>query len=311
MRKRRCNLIVLTLFIVIFSLFSMRVHYSGEVCTLLNVPQDAQHVSEKDDGIVNKWAVLIAASASSLTDDLSILIDTNDVMTLKNILVSHGWDEDHILVLLEDEATTDAIMNDTFEWLQKSNEDQDDIILFLFQMHGQPLREDRPPVDEPDGRDEVFHPWDTEWGGWFQNTYIVDDALANKIETLKSKNIIIIFQTCYSGGMIDGTSDLGKSGRVVLTSSSSKEMSVNLPSKMQGVFTYYLTKGLRGFADMNKDHCVSVEEAFRYAEFPVTIRSLIFTILAPVVKPFIQHPQIYDGWPTEEDNSSDLVLIEL
>jgi hypothetical protein len=310
-KKKRITILIP---ILLFSPYAFCVHtlpYTGDAVEIDTINQNVLSPLGEGDGIANRWAVLIASSASSLTDTPSIQIDTNNIMNLKNVLIRHNWEENHILVLLEDEATTDAIMNTTFEWLQTNNEDADDIIVFLFSMHGQPLKEDRPPLDEPDGTDEIIHPWDAEWGGWFQTTYIVDDALAEKFETLHSKNIIIIVHTCYSGGMIDGSSDWGQSGRIVLTACSAKELSTNLPSKMQSAFLFYLTRGLKGFADENKDTYVSVEEAFRYAEAPVQIRTLLFTILAPIVKPFIQHPQMYDGWPSEENNTEELKLIEL
>ena len=256
-----------------------------------------------------KWAVLIAASGG-FTYWLHEILEKNDVRDLKKVLLKHGWEKNHIRCFLEEEATTDAILNTSFEWLNTNGADEDDIILFFFNMHGYYIPTDLPPVDEPDGKDEIICPWDPTVNGWNIDTYIVDDELAAGFKTLKSNNIVIIFNTCHAGGMIDGSSDLSGSGRVVLTSCGVNEASCMFFAKLHWMFPYYLIQGLKGRADLNRDGFVSAEEALNYSKEPVVFRSTIFNYLFDTQQG-TQHPQLYDGWPSEENNTEELKLIEL
>jgi len=65
------------------------------------------------------------------------------------------------------------------------------------------------------------------------------------------------------------------------------------------------------YADLNNDGFVSAEEALKYTEEPVAFRSTIFNRLFNKDAPPTQHPQLYDGWPSVENNTEELKLIEL
>jgi hypothetical protein len=268
---------------------------TSPICTNLNDP-------------VERWAILIGCSGGG--DPIMEQLTINTMENYQTFLLEHGWRNESIFLLLEEEATTTAIMNTTFEWLHDGGEDENDIILFLFCTHGGPLHEDKEPYDEPDGRDEVIYPWDAEWGGMYLNTYIVDDDLAKKCETLHSNNVVLLFNTCFSGGMIDGSTDFCATGRLVLTSSAANELTIDSPTIMQSLFPYFIVKGLRGPADANDDGKISIEEAFQYSLFPVHLRSFLYSFLLPYVQAYVMHPQMYDGWPTAEDNSEELYIIE-
>jgi hypothetical protein len=79
---------------------------------------------------------------------------------------------------------------------------------------------------------------------------------------------------------------------------------------MRWRFPYYFTKGLNGRADKNNDNFVSAEETLSYAELPVMIRSTLYNLIRSRILE-TQHPQIYDGWPTEENNEDELNIIDL
>jgi len=144
-----------------------------------------------------------------------------------------------------------------------------------------------------------------------QNNNILDEELASAFDKIKSKNIVMIFETCYSGGMIDGSYDLRKSGRVILTSSKEDESSYPIFLLKSWLFPHYLINGLRGKADTNSDGYVSAEEAFNYAKIRTIRRSTIYAFLLFIFHKslLIQHPQIYDGWPSEENNKRELKLV--
>lgn len=129
--------------------------------------------------------------------------------------------------------------------------------------------------------------------GWNISTYIVDDDLTARFKTLKSNNIFLIIDTRHSEGMIDGSSDLGCSGRVVITSCNEDEASDMFLVQLHWLFPYYLIQGLKGNAYLNHDRFVSAYEAFKYCEELVAFRSTIFNRLFNK-KAFTQHQQLYD-----------------
>ena len=85
-------------------------------------------------------------------------------------------------------------------------------------------------------------------------------------------------------------------------------------ARLHWMFPYYLIQGLRGPADLNHDGFVSAEEALIYTKEPVALRSTIFNLLFYILEPIpglTQHSQLYDGWPSVENNTEELQLIEL
>ncbi len=263
------------------------------------------------DGNINHWAVIIVVGGGRGYRHHA-LWGIRTANGLIDVLVNHRWQKNNIKCLIEKEATKEAIF-DTFQWLNESGEDEDDIILFCFIGHGYNHTEDLPPLDEPDGKDDCYFPWDDEVDGWSWDTYIIDDELGAKFDKLKSKNILAIFDTCHSGGWIDGTNDPCKSGRIILTSCDVDEASAPIIARMRWLFTHYLIQGFKGRADKNNDKWVSAEEAFNYAKLPTMIRSTIFNLIVYIIEPvtLTQHPQLYDGWPTEENNEQELNIIDL
>jgi hypothetical protein len=248
------------------------------------------------------WVVAIAVGEPERDD--------HGINALTDILAAQGCPPDHILYLLEENATNQAILHQPFEWLQTKDIQDDDVVLFYICTHGQRI-EDQYPLDEPDGYDECLIPYDH-----VSENYIRDEVLSEKFNTLDLKNLVLIFETCYSGGMIDGTCDLASTGRIILTSCQADESSWPLYLRTQWLFPHYLFLGLEGPADLNKDQWISAEEVYQYAEVPTIKRS---TLLAHIFSfiPFIphefypQHPQLYDGWPSQEDNSEDLPLFHV
>jgi hypothetical protein len=293
----------LIILLILGSLFFVNVEATNSNFKNINI--------HSGDGYINYWAVFIVVGGGQGYRHHAIW-GLRSANALKNVLLNQGWQESNIMFLFEEQATTDAIFN-TFQWLNESGEDEDDVILFLFQGHGYNISEDLLPIDEPDGKDECYFPWDSDANGWSWDTYIIDDELGAKFDGLKSKNIIGIFETCHSGGWIDGSSDLSDSGRVILTSCAVNEASAPIISRMRWLFPHYIIQGLKGRADKNSDEFVSTEEAFNYAKVPTMIRSTILNFIVYLIEPvpLTQHPQIYDGWPSEENNQQELKIIDL
>jgi anti-sigma regulatory factor (Ser/Thr protein kinase) len=66
---------------------------------------------------------------------------------------------------------------------------------------------------------------------------------------------------------------LPPAGVVVLLSCAKGEVSVETGVFGHGIFTYYLTEGLKGAADLNRDGIVSLQELYEYVEQQVSRKS--------------------------------------
>ena len=147
------------------------------------------------------WAIIITVG--------DIKRDNYGEESLTDILISQGCPEKNIKKIIEENATKQNILNEPFQWIENNEIKENDKIIFYFSMHGNRI-EDKYPYDEPDGFDECLIPFDYN----NKSNYILDEELNDKINSIANKNLILIFETCYSGGMIDGENDLSKSGRL-------------------------------------------------------------------------------------------------
>jgi len=249
----------------------------------------------------NKWVVIITAGEPEQ--------DQKNVNQLKNILDNQGYNKENILELIEENATRDEILTTPFEWLNQRVQ-QEDLIIFYFCMHGG-TTEDQQPLDEPDGTDEFLVAYKKPDD---ENTRrIIDEELTPKFNSINCNNIFIIIEACYSGGMIDGDADIQGDKRIIITSASKDESSYPFFLKNQWLFPYYMFKGLNGAADINNDKTITAEESYEYAKKYTMIRSFFYGIFLIIFHKsiFMQHPKIYDGWPTIQNNEEELEIIKL
>jgi len=248
------------------------------------------------DGVTEYWAALIAAGkyGPGLAPSRWLV---NDTIGVKNSLLNYGWKKENIkheASLIGLGVTRKKILN-AIDWLEL-REDEDDVVLMFFSIHGY-YQEDKYPFDELDGKDESIYP---SYG-----SPITDDELGVLLNKFESKQIIVIFNACYAGGMIDGNMDLKGEGRVILTSSNADETSIGFyhGEHENSIFSYYLIEGLKGPADKNNDKNISVEEIFEYAAARTTSYAN--------KQGHLQNPQIYDAYPTQENNDYELNIIDL
>ena len=239
---------------------------------------------ELPDGKTERWALLVGVAKYEYGDTAPYA--DNDAYDFRDVLIHHGWQEDHIKVLTNERATEKNI-TDALKWID-SMEDEDDIVIYFHAAHGS---------------DHYICTY--EYYGGFMS-YELDAML----HWLGSKNILAIIDCCYSGGWI---SALKFTNRVVLTSSRKNEYSWAFGALENGVFGYFLVdetgiwskqsgwptpkEGKDGaFArkncDTDHDGWISAEEAYTYA--------------AQYTPKFVweqgygwQHPQIYDGYTGE------------
>lgn len=230
-----------------------------------------ESTEEEPDGTINYWAVISGVDSEQYT------VAQSSAVKLYNVLISHGWDSTHIQLLKNEMGTKIGIL-EALSWVD-NKEDSDDVVLFYFCGHGE-------------GNGMGIYVYPSEFlSGWELNDIISE---------LGSQSIVIIFDSCYSGGL---QQYLGKNHRVLLMSSQHDEASQgdSDPQIDSGYFTYYLAMGLGGtIADTNNDKWISAEEIFYYAEHKTSMKATI-----------PQHPQLFDAYPSIGNNQDEISLVPL
>jgi hypothetical protein len=216
----------------------------------------------------NAYAILVGIADYKQIGDLSCPDD--DVFDFYDIC-SRVWNmpTSHIYTSINSSATKINIHNmiKTVSSLMTSK----DKLLFFFSGHGS-IDMDTNPLDEVDGLDEYIDVYEVDNG----SNKISDDELNNWFNNFPSKNILFIFDSCYSGGMAENrilkssnsqNHDLNKYN--VLMASAEDQLSYEYSELTNGVFTYYLCEAFQGAnnpkIDLNLNGIVSGIEAFKYA----------------------------------------------
>jgi hypothetical protein len=222
----------------------------------------------------------------------------------------------NFLVLNDSQATKAAIRNAIVAWLS-DRANTDTTIVIFFSGHG-----------STDGNHEYIAPYDLdcnpcgptpETTTWDLTTAIRDDELAGWLNQLSSQRVVLLFDSCYSGGMTTAANDMARGlgtypnnlrspqagnlllsrvtgpGRLALMASAANQASWEFSALKNGVFTYYLVEALLSpGADTNHNGRVSVEEAYAYLAGPVD--NYVFARTGEH-----QNPQISDGISGEVD----------
>ena len=271
-------------------------------------------VDRSGDGVVDYWAVIVGIEDYQFITDLSYTID--DAVDMKDVLVSYSnWNDSNsnIQLLTDVDASKENI--ELFVNTMVTSADGDDVCLFFFSGHGACIPDEK-DGDEADTFDEVICPYDTTDD---IGNVISDDELGTWL-SVYSGNVVVILDTCMSGGFTNSieetvksvpnpqvpkdaiakkhfgeglverlkqrpiSRDLNQTGYVVLMACEEDKSAYESRRLENGVFTYYIVEGLWGPADANSDNNISAEEDFYYAD-----------PLVRQYKPTNQDPQIWDG----------------
>ena len=209
------------------------------------------------------------------------------------LLQSQNWKKDHIQLLVNQNATKNAINNSITCWLNQQA-DNNDVVLFYVVAHGGPLR----LLDEKGSM--VILPYDGNFSSG--EGLITDTEFDVWFSHLTSDHIVFIVESCYAGGM----KTVSQKGRVVITSSSKLFFSLAEEDEYLklGIFSYYMLQAMTPDGDVNKDGWVSAEEAFTFARWKTCFHALQYCLQKSKTDPYYlslflkgqipQFPQIYD-----------------
>ena len=191
-----------------------------------------------------------------------------------------GIKKQNIKILVDEDASLSKTYSAIFKWLPgkiKSNET--DLVIF-FSGHG---------LASSDGKAKYILPSDAD-PDLLSKTALSRSELFNQIIELNPKSVTMFFDTCYSGVSRDEETLLAsaKPLRIVadvnneipdnftiFTASKAEQISSGLKEAKQGIFSYYLMKGLEGKADTNKDKNITNGELLAYMDQNVSDKALI------------------------------------
>lgn len=238
---------------------------------------------------VNYWAILVGLNnySGSMSGSFNVA-DTND---FKNTLLNHGWEEDHIFILNNEDATRDGIINAVIAL--DDLEDEDDVVLYFHSGHA--------------GGDSL--------GMRAYDERIMADDLDDAFDTLESEHIAIFLNSCWTGGTIQ---HLNKPGRVCLAACEADGYAYQVTFLENCVFGYFIfdNEGTwrsgpgpepvhgafnRPSCDLNNDGWISAEEAYVHTSYwtSVYVHNLDLWPDDPNNKHLKQHPQMIDEYEGE------------
>ncbi|MEM9451305.1 MAG: caspase family protein, partial [Cyanobacteria bacterium P01_E01_bin.6] len=212
-----------------------------------------------------KLALLIGVS--DYGDGLDALsAPPKDVAALKRVLENPelgGFDPAHVTTLI----------NPALEEMREKIEDlftrssKHDLILLYFSGHG-----------ITDDNNRLYLTTKHTSKTRYRSRSVPASFIQDLSDDTYAKRQVIILDCCYSGAFAEGWQrkgdvkveierELGKEGRVVLTSSSSTQVSFQQEDAELSLYTQYLLEGIEeGAADDNQDGVVTVRELHNYAK---------------------------------------------
>lgn len=217
-----------------------------------------------------KWAVVIGiADYEGRGNDL--WHPDEDAKEMANVLYANGYATENVKVLLNRQATAQAIVN-AINWLVESEAAGDEVV-FFYSGHGSFI-EDSNEWDndgESDGYDEMIVSYDF-YG-------LTDGSLKTAFATIESTKFALMFGSCNSGGMFDDDDDLQGAGRVIAAACKADQYGYDYLSLGNTLWGYHFVD--RGLLN---NEATSIEGAHAYAYKLVT-----------AAQPDSQ-PQLYDNY---------------
>jgi tetratricopeptide (TPR) repeat protein len=235
----------------------------------------------------NRWALVIGVS-NYADPSLNLKYSAKDATGIYNALVNKcRFPKGNIRLLVNEDATYENIRKSIEGWLYSNTKSNDKVVVF-FSGHG--YRDVDNNGDEADGFDEFLVPYD--FSRRDISSAIRDDSLSNWISNLKSENVLLLFDSCFSGGAakakgltnqgisfkgvrgLDGlegdvVGEVPRKGVALMSASRADEYSFESDDLKMGVFSYFFIKSLDKSSDLNLDHFVNVNEAFTYLKSSV------------------------------------------
>jgi len=236
------------------------------------------------------WAVVIGVGRYESPGIPFLKYSVPDADAMYNVLTTTGgFKKENVMLLTDRSERKPTLRNIKYAlgtWLSRSAR-KDDTVLVYFAGHGAPEVDTRGL--ERDGLAKYLIPSDADPDDLFSTAFPMDD-LQTIFGRIEAERVVMFLDACYSGAAGGRTFSSKKTragavddlflerltrskGRAILTAAQPAEVSIELPELGHGIFTYYLTEGLKGAADLNRDGIVSLQELYEYVEQQVSRKS--------------------------------------
>ena len=222
----------------------------------------------------NVYAMVVGISSYSDPDIPQLQFANRDAEIFADYLKSKAGGsvpKENIRLLTDSNATNAAVYNAIY-WLRKTCK-KDDIVFFYFSGHGD--------VENITMFNNAFlicynSPGINYVGMALSVQYL--NAIANTLSVKNGAKIILITDACHSGKVAANITNANVLVGQQLMAASENEIRIAscMPDQLsnesvawgdgRGVFSYYLIKGLKGVADINKDSTVTLTEIRSYLE---------------------------------------------
>ncbi|MEM7757376.1 MAG: GUN4 domain-containing protein [Cyanobacteria bacterium P01_A01_bin.40] len=224
---------------------------------------------------INKWAVIVGISEYKHKPwKLNYAHrDAEELFKLLQTKTGGDFKKENIAYLIDKQATTTNIRIALFDFLQKPA--KEDLVFIFFACHGTP--------DPSRPQNLYLLTYDTDPESIPGTGLPMEDIYRSLNNTLLAEKIIVMADTCHSGGLsqnstrsVEDDSELlnqyfenlsqSVGGVASLTSAEAREVSREGEQwgGGHGVFTHHVLEGMKGAADVNNDGIVSVGELFEY-----------------------------------------------
>ena len=188
-----------------------------------------------------------------------------------------GISEDNIKLLVDKDATKNNIDKALLLWLPSRIEPNVTELIFFYSGHG---------LATPDGKELYLLAHESETAFiLLPKSALLRTEIFDQINNLKPKSVTMFFDTCFSGTSRDNetlladakpinilASDTTKVPKnfVVFSSSLGNQISSGFKEAKNGLFSYYLMKGLEGKADANNDRKITNGELEEYLNLNIS-----------------------------------------
>jgi hypothetical protein len=216
------------------------------------------------DSEVKIYAVIIGAAQYSYMPPLRYTDD--DAYQIYAFLKSPeggALPDNQLTILIDEQATRQNIIDAMQTTFLRA--DENDVVMFYFSGHG--LQGAFLPVDY-DG----------------QSNRLEHEEIKNILKASRAKHKLVLADACHSGSLLTLKTPLqlalekyyeafkfARRGTALLMSSKGEEYSLEDGGLRSGVFSYFLIRGLKGEANTNGDHIITIAELFNFVNTNVSI----------------------------------------
>lgn len=232
-------------------------------------------VGERSDavekaGFPNGHALVIAIAAylKVMPLPVAILNDASEVAAVLTSPAHCGYDPNNVILLLDAQATLDALRRELAALATRAK--PDDTVIIFFSGHGARIGDESAliPVDYDPAK--------------VASTILSEAELSAVLANITAQRLVVLIDACHSGGAGSfkagddiALPNLGFSeksldrlaqgtGRVLIASSRASETSLVLPGATNSLFTEHLVDALRGGARTHGDGLVRIFDVFNH-----------------------------------------------